>query len=114
MGGARHHAKDHLESEASLLEDCALVKLAYVSLCQSDYASALRYSRRLLEKGHLLPHGIDGSNRETPAPAATAKGAVNAAVEEAKKHWGLQTQTWLQSPLGSGMSPATPVAAAAA
>jgi Flp pilus assembly protein TadD len=53
-GSSRHQARDVLESEASLLEDTALVKLAYVGLCQYDFASTLRHSRRLLEKNSLL------------------------------------------------------------
>lgn len=54
-GSTRQQAREMLEAESSVLEDAALVKLAYVSLCQHDHASALRHTRRLLEKNLLLP-----------------------------------------------------------
>eukprot|EP00442_Polarella_glacialis_P000769 CAMPEP_0115050414 /NCGR_PEP_ID=MMETSP0227-20121206/1768_1 /TAXON_ID=89957 /ORGANISM="Polarella glacialis, Strain CCMP 1383" /LENGTH=1017 /DNA_ID=CAMNT_0002434261 /DNA_START=44 /DNA_END=3097 /DNA_ORIENTATION=+ len=63
-GSSRHQAKDLVECEASLLEDVALVKLAYVCLCQHDHAAALRYSRRLLEKNYLVPQATGSEEGE--------------------------------------------------
>jgi len=85
-GGPRHQARDLLESEASLLEDSALVKLAYVSLCQRDYTGALRYSRRLLEKNVLLSQPV-GSK-------------ANEEVEDTRKSWAFQAQN-LPQPCGT-------------
>mmetsp|Transcript_55303 Transcript_55303/g.124190 ORF Transcript_55303/g.124190 Transcript_55303/m.124190 type:complete len:1081 (+) Transcript_55303:78-3320(+) len=83
--------------QASLLEDAALVKLAYVSLCLHDYASAIKRSRRLLEKNHLLvaanvtgDHAKDGRI-----------GNVDEA-EEVRKYW-----TFQESHLASSSSSAS-------
>mmetsp|Transcript_38620 Transcript_38620/g.111032 ORF Transcript_38620/g.111032 Transcript_38620/m.111032 type:complete len:1048 (-) Transcript_38620:174-3317(-) len=59
-GGPRSQARDLLEGEASLLEDTALVKLAYVCLCQGDFSGAVRYTRRLLEKNGLVLQAASG------------------------------------------------------
>jgi len=80
-GSSRNQAKDLTDSEASLLEDVALVKLSYVCLCQHDHAAALRYSRKLLEKNHVLPH--------TDAKPTTPSAAEEA--EESKKSWTFQS-----------------------
>lgn len=54
--------REMIECEASLLEDSALLKLAYVALCQNNVSSALRYSRKLLEKNGLVASAaVDGS-----------------------------------------------------
>eukprot|EP00439_Symbiodinium_sp_Y106_P036803 s1454_g4.t1 len=42
-------ARDLAEAEALLMEDAALLKLAYVCLCQRDHTPALRYAKRILE-----------------------------------------------------------------
>eukprot|EP00933_Yihiella_yeosuensis_P005503 TRINITY_DN110027_c0_g1_i1.p1 TRINITY_DN110027_c0_g1~~TRINITY_DN110027_c0_g1_i1.p1 ORF type:complete len:1068 (+),score=288.44 TRINITY_DN110027_c0_g1_i1:182-3385(+) len=76
-GGSRHQARDIVESEAVLLEDAALVKLAYISLCQHDHAAALRYSRRLLEKNNLVTQ-------------VSADGAKITQEEESRKSWTFQ------------------------
>mmetsp|Transcript_36207 Transcript_36207/g.84912 ORF Transcript_36207/g.84912 Transcript_36207/m.84912 type:complete len:1060 (-) Transcript_36207:106-3285(-) len=49
--GSRYAVK---ELQAGLVEDAALIKLAYVSLCLHDYSTAIKSCRRLLEKSHLL------------------------------------------------------------
>eukprot|EP00931_Biecheleriopsis_adriatica_P060663 TRINITY_DN36440_c0_g2_i1.p1 TRINITY_DN36440_c0_g2~~TRINITY_DN36440_c0_g2_i1.p1 ORF type:complete len:1041 (-),score=243.18 TRINITY_DN36440_c0_g2_i1:40-3162(-) len=79
---SRHQAKDLAESEASLLEDSALLKLSYVCLCQHDHSSAMRYSRRLLEKNNLLPQSTVEAGKE-PGKAAEE-------AEESKKSWTFQ------------------------
>jgi len=86
QGSSRNQAKDLTDSEASLLEDAALVKLSYVCLCQHDHAATLRYSRKLLEKNHLLPSSaVDKEVKPTaPAPSATEE------AEESKKSWTFQ------------------------
>jgi len=73
----RHQARDLVRCEASLLEDVALVKLAYVSLCQHDGASALKHSRKLLEKNHLL------RSEETHARDE---------ADDSRRQWTLQAQ----------------------
>ena len=52
---ARPSGCDVAEAEANLLEDAALLKLAWVQLGQRDHVSALRHSKRILEKNSLLP-----------------------------------------------------------
>eukprot|EP00427_Karlodinium_veneficum_P002160 CAMPEP_0169156240 /NCGR_PEP_ID=MMETSP1015-20121227/53873_1 /TAXON_ID=342587 /ORGANISM="Karlodinium micrum, Strain CCMP2283" /LENGTH=950 /DNA_ID=CAMNT_0009226951 /DNA_START=46 /DNA_END=2894 /DNA_ORIENTATION=+ len=89
--GSRHQARDLLQSDASLLEDAALIKLAYVCLCQHDHASALRYSRRLLEKNHLLLSAGEGSK----------EGGKQ--TDDAKSMWTFQSQNFSSS---AGASPA--------
>jgi len=93
---AKHQACDFLECEASLLEDAALVKLAYVRLCQRDHSSALRCSRKLLEKNHLLPLGHAEGQKESQqgskAQSAGSAGANADELEEARKHWAFQAQ----------------------
>merc|ERR1719482_1876971 len=74
---SRRQARDLLQSEAALLEDVALVKLAYVCLCQHDHASALRYSRRVLEKNILLKPSVDEHGKQ---------------VEDSKSLWVFQAQ----------------------
>mmetsp|Transcript_96310 Transcript_96310/g.272301 ORF Transcript_96310/g.272301 Transcript_96310/m.272301 type:complete len:1086 (-) Transcript_96310:42-3299(-) len=106
-------ARDLLESEASLLEDSAMVKMAYVALCQNDYASALRHSRKLLEKNNLLPQALaDGTlSREGAVPAALAgksQGGTAEEAEEAKKQWTFQAQNLPQSPLAGTAAPGGP------
>lgn len=41
------------EAEANLLEDAALLKLAWVQLCQRDHVAALRHSKRILVARHV-------------------------------------------------------------
>lgn len=84
--GSRHQARDLLEGEASLLEDAALVKLAYVDLCRRDFAGALRCSRRLLEKNLLLAQ-----------PVAPAKPSAAEDSEESRRSWAFQAQNLPQS-----------------
>eukprot|EP00928_Gymnodinium_smaydae_P007793 TRINITY_DN12793_c0_g1_i2.p1 TRINITY_DN12793_c0_g1~~TRINITY_DN12793_c0_g1_i2.p1 ORF type:complete len:1041 (+),score=272.00 TRINITY_DN12793_c0_g1_i2:120-3242(+) len=82
--------RDVLEVENSLLEDCGLVKMAYVCLCQNDYSAAIRYSRQLLEKNHVVPKEEEG--------------------KEGKKHWQFQAAPFLQaySTLGFGKETGPP------
>lgn len=82
-GGPRHQARDLLESEASLLEDAALVKLAYVSLCQRDYSGALRHSRKLLEKNCLLSQPGGSKPHEE--------------FEEVRRNWAFKVQSLPQT-----------------
>mmetsp|Transcript_32516 Transcript_32516/g.69684 ORF Transcript_32516/g.69684 Transcript_32516/m.69684 type:complete len:417 (+) Transcript_32516:2098-3348(+) len=59
--GFRGQARALAEYEANLLEDAACVKLAYVCLCQSDFHSALIYSKKVLTKNGLPDGGGDES-----------------------------------------------------
>mmetsp|Transcript_85932 Transcript_85932/g.191252 ORF Transcript_85932/g.191252 Transcript_85932/m.191252 type:complete len:1099 (+) Transcript_85932:118-3414(+) len=98
-GGPRHQARDLLECEASLLEDSALVKMAYVCLCQHNYSAALRYSRRLLEKNYSLPKAAAdaGTKPQTPSSAGTSADEAG----DARKNW------TFQAPSSTGASAAT-------
>eukprot|EP00406_Dinophysis_acuminata_P021164 CAMPEP_0179349900 /NCGR_PEP_ID=MMETSP0797-20121207/74478_1 /TAXON_ID=47934 /ORGANISM="Dinophysis acuminata, Strain DAEP01" /LENGTH=1078 /DNA_ID=CAMNT_0021064795 /DNA_START=84 /DNA_END=3320 /DNA_ORIENTATION=+ len=95
-GGSRHQARDLLECEASLLEDAALVKLAYVCLCQHDYAAALRYSRQVLDKNHLLPQAQTETSKDSQQSGKLQSSPAGAAAaddgEETRKHWAFQAQ----------------------
>ena len=76
------------EMEANLLEDAALLKLSWISLCQHDHVSALRYSKRLLDKNNLLmawtfqcqnlPHPKDKG--ASPAKWSSSIGSIACAV----------------------------------
>ncbi|CAK0831600.1 unnamed protein product [Prorocentrum cordatum] len=90
-GGSRHHTRDVVDCEASLLEDAALVKLAYVSLCQNDHAAALRCSRRFLEKGLMLPKEAGKEHGRSQSPSAAA--VVSEDAEDARKQWTFQAQS---------------------
>jgi len=73
-------ARDLAEAEALLMEDAALLKLAYVCLCQRDHTPALRYAKRILDKNHLLP---------APSPEARTPDEKQ---EQLKKNWTIQAQ----------------------
>mmetsp|Transcript_53258 Transcript_53258/g.105865 ORF Transcript_53258/g.105865 Transcript_53258/m.105865 type:complete len:1056 (-) Transcript_53258:49-3216(-) len=98
--GSRMQARDLLECEASLLEDVALVKLAYVSLCRRDTAAALVHGRRLMEKHHMLPPqaSSDAKDTQQKMPNGATAGLAEDA-DEARKHWTFQAQS-----VGSGSS----------
>eukprot|EP00927_Polykrikos_kofoidii_P054706 TRINITY_DN49091_c0_g1_i1.p1 TRINITY_DN49091_c0_g1~~TRINITY_DN49091_c0_g1_i1.p1 ORF type:complete len:1139 (-),score=196.03 TRINITY_DN49091_c0_g1_i1:147-3563(-) len=88
----RQHVREVLESEASLVEDSALVKMAYVSLCQRDTASALRHSRKLLEKNHLVPLATsDGPGGLT---TAGKQGGAADEADQVRRLWGFQAQNF--------------------
>jgi len=98
--GSRLQARDLLECEASLLEDVALVKLAYVSLCRRDTAEALGHGRRLMEKHQMLPlqASTDAKDTQQKMPNG-ATGGLGEEADEARKHWTFQAQS-----VGSGSS----------
>lgn len=82
-GNSKPGPNDTAEIEANLLEDAALLKLSWISLCQRDHVPALRYSKRLLEKNNLLiPSSGDNTSRMTP----------EAGLEDLKKSWTFQVQ----------------------
>lgn len=109
-------ARDLLASDAALLESVALVKLAYVCLCQRDHAMALRYSRRLLELNHLLPvapaesqpaptQSGTSARTATPAPPPQSSNVQAGSADEAeemRRLWTFQAQNLP----ASGTSPA--------
>ncbi|CAJ1423434.1 unnamed protein product [Effrenium voratum] len=73
---------DMAEMEAGLIEDAALLKLAWVSLCQHDHVPALRYAKRILEKNNLL--NAAHSDLTSRGPLSDAQ------LEELKKSWTFQ------------------------
>lgn len=91
-GGPRSQARDLLEGEASLLEDIALVKLAYVCLCQRDCAGAVRYTRRLLEKNGLV--------------AAPAAGTKSTDESEEARSWTFHVENLPPPAVGAAASTA--------
>lgn len=94
-------ARELLACDASLLEDAALVKMAYVALCLNDPAASLRNSRRLLEKNFLVPVGAAGSSGGEAASSVIGSGKTghlqDSETEEARKQWAFQTGSFLNS-----------------
>eukprot|EP00929_Paragymnodinium_shiwhaense_P119283 TRINITY_DN91171_c0_g1_i1.p1 TRINITY_DN91171_c0_g1~~TRINITY_DN91171_c0_g1_i1.p1 ORF type:complete len:1053 (+),score=262.09 TRINITY_DN91171_c0_g1_i1:112-3159(+) len=81
-------AREAQEAEASLLEDTALLKLAYVALAQNQPQLALSYGRRLMRKHALLPPRSDDE-------------------DDPKKVWSFQTPAFLQTMEITGSSAAS-------